>query len=263
MNDMQIGIIGGTRGMGKWFAQFLEQERYNVHISGSKTGMNVKKMADHCEVVIVSVPIGVTNAVIEAVGPHMRKDTLLMDLTSLKQEPVRAMLTSSVSEVIGCHPLFGPKIDSMEGQRIVLCPARGEKWVSWLRNVLEKNGAHVMETTPERHDRMMAIVQGLNHFSTMAMGVALSQSGITLSELKGFSTPAFNAKVKIVEKIFCQNPGLYAEILTMNPDIHPFIDMYAKIVTNLKGVIHRGDSGDMTDLIEKHADYFKTGKSDG
>jgi prephenate dehydrogenase len=258
MNDMHIGIIGGMRGMGKWFARFLEKQGFSIHISGRKTGMNVKEMASLCEVVIVSVPIGDTLAVIGDVGPYMRRDSLLMDLTSLKREPVRTMLTSSVSEVIGCHPLFGPEIDSMEGQHVVVCPARGQRWISWLRTVLSKHGAHIVETTPECHDQMMAIVQGLNHFNTVAMGMALSQSGTALSDLKLFSTPAFNAKVKIIEKVFCQNPRLYAEILTMNPDIHPFIEIYAKVVATLKDVIYQDDSGRMTDLIEKAADYLRS-----
>ena len=65
--------------------------------------------------VVVSVPIEVTVKVIEQVGPLMQKDALLMDLTSLKAEPVAAMLRSSVAEVIGLHPLFGPAVDTLAG----------------------------------------------------------------------------------------------------------------------------------------------------
>ncbi len=261
MNNTEIGIIGGTRGMGRWFARFFEKEGYAVHVSGSQTGLSAKEMAESCQIVIVSVPISVTAAVIDALGPHMQKDALLMDLTSLKQEPVRSMLASSVSEIIGCHPLFGPRIDSIEGQNIVLCPARGERWISWLRNVFIKHGACVVETTPEIHDRMMAIVQGLNHFNTVAMGMALAQSGAALSELKPFSTPAFNAKLKIVEKVFRQNPKLYAEILTMNTEISPFVEIYTNIVTEIAGFIHQNNTDGMTDLMQQcreKLDFDKT-----
>jgi prephenate dehydrogenase len=253
----EIGIIGGTRGMGQWFSRFFTAEGYTVHVSGSKTGLNLKDMADRCRVVIVSVPIGVTKAVIEDLGPHMPKDALLMDLTSLKEEPVRTMLASSLSEVIGCHPLFGPGVDSIAGQHVVLCPARGERWIPWIREILIKKGALVVETIPENHDRMMAIVQGLNHFNTVAMGVALARSGISLPELKPFSTPAFDAKVKLIEKIFCGNSLLFAEILTMNPDIHRFMEAYLQIDKEMENLVHGGDAGGMTELIEKYADYFK------
>jgi prephenate dehydrogenase len=219
---------------------------------------DVNEMARACQVVVVSVPISVTNTVIEKVGPHMREDALLMDLTSLKRAPVKAMLESSVSEVIGCHPLFGPQIDSIAGQRIVLCPARVKKWLPWLKDILGRNGALVVETTPEEHDQMMAIVQGLNHFNTIVMGMVLSRTGISISDLMKFATPVFKSKMEIIGKVFCQNPRLYAEIITMNPDVCQLIKSYEKSVAELKNLIDRGDTTGIADLIEEHAAFFKT-----
>jgi len=258
MNDIEIGIIGGTHGMGEWLARFLEAEKYVVHVSGRSAGMSMKEMAERCQVVVVSVPIGVTRATIEAVGPHMPEHSLLMDLTSLKKEPVEVMLESSISEVVGCHPLFGPRIESIEGQHVVLCPGRGERWFSWLREIFSRCGAMVVETTTENHDRMMAIVQGLNHFNTVAMGIALSRSGSTLAEVKSFSTPLFDTKLKVVERVFCQNPRLYAEILTMNPEIHTLIELYESAVTELKRLVQKGDASGVTEMIENHARFFNT-----
>ena len=258
MNDLQVGIIGGTRGMGNWFAGFLKAEGYSVRAFGRKMGTaDIAEMARACQVVVVSVPIGVTCNVIEKVGPYMREDALLMDLTSLKCAPVKAMLESSVSEVIGCHPLFGPQINSIAGQRIVLCPARVKKWLPWLKDILEKNGALVVETTPEKHDQMMAIVQGLNHFNTIMMGLVLSRTGISISELMKFATPIFKTKMGIIEKIFCQNPRLYAEIIAMNPDVCQLIKSYEESVAELKNLIDQGNTADIADVIQNHAVCFK------
>jgi prephenate dehydrogenase len=236
MNDLQIGIIGGTRGMGNWFAGFLKAEGYSVRAFGRKMGTaDVVETARVCQVVVVSVPISVTSTVIE-----------------------KAMLESSVSEVIGCHPLFGPQIDSIAGQRIVLCPARVKKWLPWLKDILGRNGALVVETTPEEHDQMMAIVQGLNHFNTILMGMVLSRTGISISDLMKFATPVFKSKMEIIGKVFCQNPRLYAEIITMNPDVCQLIKSYEKSVAELKNLIDRGDTTGIADLIEEHAAFFKT-----
>jgi prephenate dehydrogenase len=254
MNDVVIGIIGGTRGMGRWLALFLEKEGYQVHVSGRQKGMTVREMAERCNVVIVSVPIGVTTAVIEALGPHMRGDSLLMDITSLKGEPVKAMLKSSSSEVVGCHPLFGPRIRSIAKQNIILCPARGKRWIPWLRDLFHKHGAVVTETTPEIHDRMMAIIQGLNHFNTAAIGIALSRSGVSMADLKPFFTPMFRAKLKIVQRMCSRNPGLYAEILTMNPDILPLLEIYTDGVNKLSELVHCSDTGGISDLVYKCRD---------
>jgi len=113
VKDIEIGIIGGTGGMGRWFAGFFRKEGYTVFVSGRKTGMDIPTMGKKCQGVIVSVPVSITPEVIEQVGPHMKKESLLMDLTSLKGEPVKSMLKSSLSEVIGLHPLFGSAVDSM------------------------------------------------------------------------------------------------------------------------------------------------------
>jgi prephenate dehydrogenase len=258
MNTIQIGIVGGTRGMGNWFANFLEEEGYRVHVFGRNMGTeDIARMADICRVVVVSVPIRVTGAVIEKIGTYVRKDALLMDLTSLKEEPVQAMLKASVSEVVGCHPLFGPHVGAIAGQRVVLCPARGDHWLPWLKGILEKSGASVVETTPEIHDRMMAIIQGLNHFDTIMIGLALSRTGVSFSELCRFATPAFAAKVEIIRKVFCQNPILYADIVSINPNIHEFIETYEQGMAELKELIYQGNASDIADMIEKCASFFK------
>jgi len=198
-----------------------------------------------------------TREVIEKVGPHMRKDSLLMDLTSLKKEPVKAMLESSVSEVIGCHPLFGPKVDSPAGETIVLCPARSIRWISWLTDMLKKGGITVVETTPERHDRMMALVQGLSHFNTIVMGLVLSEAGVAGEELMKFATPAFRGKMEIMARLFCRNPALYADILTMNPESEGLIDAYERTVGMLKNMMRGRDAAGVTGAIERHAPLFR------
>jgi prephenate dehydrogenase len=251
MKDFEIGIIGGTRGMGRWFADYLIGQGYAVHVSGRTTGMGVAEMAARCRVVVVSVPIGVTIEAISQIGPFMPRDSLLMDLTSLKAEPVSAMLKFSPSEVIGCHPLFGPQVPSIEKQNIVLCPARTGKWLSWLRDVMKKGGALLVETTPECHDELMAVVQGLNHLNTIMMGMALSNTSAPLSQLDRFTTPFFDAKAKMIEKIFSDNPRLYAEIICENPGRGRIVEFYERLLAEIKPVILRGDAEALTSLLQE------------
>ncbi len=158
---------------------------------------------------------------IEQVGPLMPEESLLMDFTSLKEEPVKAMLRSSCCEVIGLHPLFGPEIKALAGHNIVICPARTKKWLPRIKAVFKKSRARIIETTPERHDEWMALVQVLNHLNTITMGLALKRSGSDLKELYPVSTPAFDAKMELLKKIFGPNAGLYTQIITHNPHIRP------------------------------------------
>jgi len=242
MNPFEIGIIGGTGGIGRWFAAFLASEGHPVRVVGRKTDLTLRDLAERCRVVIVAVPIGVTREVIDRVGPLLDPGALLMDLTSFKAAPVRAMLDASTAEVIGCHPLFGPDVPSLRGQNVAICPARGERWLPWLRNTLEKGGARIVETTPERHDRMMALVQALNHLDTIVLGLTLREAGVSPAELEPFTTPIFRTKAAIVERVFGAGPSLYAELIAGNPHTEELLAIYETQLTRIKALLARKDT---------------------
>jgi prephenate dehydrogenase len=246
---IEIGIIGGTGGMGHIFARIFRNAGYTVHVSGRKTGLDIPQMAETCQVVIVSVPIEVTVEIIEQVGPLMGKDGLLMDLTSLKTEPVHAMLRSSAAEVIGLHPLFGPGVDTLAGHRIVICPARAGHWLVWVRDILTKQGALLIEMTPERHDDLMAMVQALNHLNSIAMGMVMKAWGTDLAALETVATPMFSQKLAIIKELFTHNPGLYAEIITRNPASTRIIEIYQQTISDLATVIQKKDAKAFTQLM--------------
>ncbi len=145
---------------------------------GGREGMSLPELAERCRIVIVSVPIAATAEVIRQVGPLLPDDSLLMDFTSLKEEPVREMLAATQAEVIGCHPLFGPDCPSLEGQNVILCPGRGNVWLAWLEAFFAKGRARITLTNPKEHDRMMSLVQGLTHLETLLMGLTLKDSGV-------------------------------------------------------------------------------------
>jgi prephenate dehydrogenase len=131
---------------------------------------------------------------------------------------VELMLANSRADVIGCHPLFGPGVDDASGENVILCKARGRKWIGWFRNILEKNGLVVTEETPEEHDKIMAIVQVLNHLNTISLGLTLTETGISLEKISKYTTPIFQTKLGIIKKVFTESPGLYADIIANNPD---------------------------------------------
>ncbi|HOW57268.1 MAG TPA: prephenate dehydrogenase/arogenate dehydrogenase family protein [Smithellaceae bacterium] len=253
MKDISIGIIGGTGGMGRWLADLLQKGGYQVIVLGRKTKMPLDELTSSCAVVVVSVPIAATADVIKQVGPLMPAKSLLMDLTSLKKEPVELMLANSQAEVIGCHPLFGPNMENPAGQNIVLCQARGNKWYDWLKKLWLANGLQVLETSPERHDAIMAIVQALNHLNTITLGLALAETAIPLNEIKKYSTPIFQTKEAIVKKIFTESPLLYKDIIIRNPDVGKILDIYDKALADIRRAIQSRNSDEFKDLLEKTA----------
>jgi prephenate dehydrogenase len=173
-----------------------------------------------------------------------------MDIASLKEKEVAAMLTSTSADVVGCHPLFGPRVRSLKELNIILCPARGKVWLEWLTDLFKKKGATVTITTPTQHDEMMAVVQALNHFHTLTMGLALQGAGISLTELSAYMTPAFATKIGLIEKV-CANPHLYAEIIIGNPHAKRLIDDYVKLVGKQGNIVAQNDGEKLAKLIQR------------
>jgi prephenate dehydrogenase len=120
-----------------------------------------------CDIVVLAVPVDQLPDTIVELRPHLRPGVVILDVGSVKLGPVetmRALLPDHV-EIIGTHPLFGPQSarDGIKGLKIALCPIRGGSWrriAAFLRRVLELD---VIVTTPDAHDRDMALVQGLTH----------------------------------------------------------------------------------------------------
>ncbi|SEM15507.1 prephenate dehydrogenase [Syntrophus gentianae] len=255
---MEVGIIGGKGDMGRWFGRFFENQGYSVHIADKDEGMSLEEMGKRCSVVLVSVPVSVTTEVIERIGPVMGKDALLMDITSLKVEPVDAMLRCAECDVIGTHPLFGPEVPSMDGYSFVLCPVRpgSGKWLAWLLRILKKNGARLVETSPEEHDRFMGIIQGLNHFNTMTFGLAMTALGTDIEALKPYMTPIFEEKIRIIKEVFSHNARMYSEILTRNPYLPVILESYEQTVKELKNLIDIRDAKTLEKQLQDAGNRF-------
>ena len=253
MKKTTVGIIGGTNGMGRWLADLLIKEDCVVHVTGRKTQMTAVDAAAICDVVVVSVPIAATAGVIGEVGPLLKKDQALMDLTSLKKEPVVLMLAHSEAEVVGCHPLFAPSITEPAGHNIVLCRGRGDAWYAWIKNIFEKTGYTLLERTPDEHDRMMSIVQALNHLNTITLGLAIAETGIPLAEVSQFSTPIFKTKMDIVKKVFTETPELYTEIIAGNPNMDDVLRTYEQVVRDIRGMVKTGDGTKLKSAMETAA----------
>ncbi len=111
-------------------------------------------------------------------------------------------------------------------------------------------GAVVVETSPERHDAMMAVIQGLNHLNTMTLGLVLKEAALDPAELERFSTPAFRTRTAMIEKVFAQNPRLYADIVVGNPALEPLLDLYETVLARLARAVRSGDPEILTAILK-------------
>jgi prephenate dehydrogenase len=253
---MKVGIIGGTGAMGGFFAEVFRRAGHQVRSSGRSTASENRGIAETSDLVMVSVPIRSTVAVIREIAPLLAEDQILCDLTSIKAEPVAAMLESR-AEVVGLHPMFGPSAGSLAGQTIVVTPARcRDETLALFTGIFAGEGAVVTLTTPERHDAMMAIVQGLTHFATLALAETVRRTGMDATEMLAFMSPVYRIELGLVGRILGQDPGLYADILEMNPAVPGVLDEFLRSAADLREIVASGDPEGFEGFFKTNAEWF-------
>jgi len=257
-NDARrVAIIGGAGAMGSFLARFFAEQGHEVLIADVATPLTPEAAADAADVVVVSVPIAVTEEVIGRVGPRVRPGGALMDVTSLKEAPVRAMLGSTDAEVVGLHPMFGPSVGSVHRQVFAVCPGRGERWLGWIRETLLSQGAELVECSPDEHDRAMAVIQVLRHAATMAFGRALRDLGVDIEDSLRFSSPIYRLELIMTGRLFAQSPDLYADLSLGNAHRGPVAEALERAVSQVAGVVRSGDREAFIREFRDVAAYFE------
>ena len=152
MIKMNVGIIGGTDGLGKTLVYYFRDE-FSVFITG-RDHVKGKEVADELnvsyiesnaglanisDILVISVPIEHTSDVIREVAPFMKSGSVMIDVTSVKEEPAKTMaevLPENI-EYIPTHPIFGPRTTFLDNQVIVLTADRKGKWYEKVYRYLE------------------------------------------------------------------------------------------------------------------------------
>lgn len=237
----KVAVIGAKGGMGARMVELFASLGHELLEVDIGTDLTVEEAAQASDVVILSVPIDATEEMIRRVGPLMAEDGLLMDITSVKKWPVASMLDATKCSVVGTHPMFGPGVHTLQRQRVVVCPGRGEQWLAWVEAMFSAKGMVVARSTADAHDRAMSVVQVLNHFCTQVFGLALARSGIGLDETLEFTSPVYLLELYMVARHFAQSADLYAEIEMLNPRTDEVVGHFVQAAKDLAGVIQSED----------------------
>ena len=274
---MNMTIIGGTRGLGRWMAQHLCDD-FDITIT-SRDEASGRKVADElnvgynndnieairdAEIVLFCVPIEHMSKTIEQVAPHAKEGSLLMDVASVKTESYEALKKYAPEnvDILPCHPMFGPRVPNLKRQIIVLTPVenRSEKWFDRVKNFLAKTECEVVVTTPEEHDKYMSIVQGLNHFSYISLASTIRKLNINVKKSRSFSSPVYTIMLDMASRIVYQNPYLYYSIQKNNKETANARKTLIKESIYLSNLIEDGAEEDFVKTIAesaKHIDEYE------
>ncbi|MFT4693579.1 MAG: prephenate dehydrogenase [Francisella sp.] len=241
--NKRICIVGGNGEMGQMtqniFSKYLQ--KYTLTIFDENDWQNPSEKLANQDIVILSVPIFLTNKILKKVVPHISEGTILADYTSIKEEPLNAMLESYSGPIVGLHPIFGPTIENPENQVIVVCDGRFEDKYNFLIKDLAEIGFHIENMTAKAHDEAMTFIQGVEHFSVYCMGLFLKHKNIDIQKMMRLASPVYKMELNIIGRLFSQGPGLYSDIIMSDKQRQETIFEFAELVSTNAKKVANGD----------------------
>ncbi len=245
-----VGIVGSAGAYGRWLRTFFER-RMGLQVLGhdpaDPAGASPEALLDSADVLLFAAPIRATATLIDdyaARAAGREAGRLWLDVTSIKQAPVAAMLRSR-AEVVGLHPMTAPpKAPTLKGRVVVVCEARLSRWRPWLAALLDALEGECVEATPARHDRVMALVQAMEPASHRAQAGVLRSYADTLGAPAGlmpFRSASFELDAAIAARILSLNPAIYEDIQFGNPHAGEVLDRLLAQLGGLRDLVRAGD----------------------
>lgn len=164
---MKIGVIGLGLIGGSIFKS-LKDKYQVVGVSSSVLGENISKDYDSlkdCKIVFVCTPMNATLEILDKLESILPETTIVTDVCSLKEFVSKRKYSF---KFIPSHPMAGTENSGWENSFAGLF--QGAKWVitpidgvimdeqSELEKIIESMGAKIVITTPEEHDKAVALV---------------------------------------------------------------------------------------------------------
>lgn len=254
-DNRHVVVVGGAGQLGSLFVQWFELSGYAVVVIDQHNTAQLNNAVDNAALVLLSVPIAVTESVIKSL-PRLPGDCVLADLTSVKKAPLEAMLAAHAGPVLGLHPMFGPNVATMAKQLIVATPGRDREGSAWLQQQLQTWGAHLEWLSAAEHDESMGLIQVMRHITTFAYGVHLMEEDPSLQQLVKLSSPIYRLELMMVGRLFAQSPALYADIILQNPDNFAMIRRYLQRFEALLGRLETSGRAAFIEDFEKVSAWF-------
>lgn len=208
----KVVVVGGEGALGKRFVDMFERSTYQVSTLDRDDWKNAADIVADAKLVVVAVPIKVTEQVINAL-PQLPQDCVLADLTSLKEAPLKAMLNKHSGPVVGLHPMFGPDVPNFVKQVVVACHGRFPEQYQWLIDQITIWGAVIQDDEAKQHDASMELIQAMRHFTTFVYGKFLTGQDPDLEHLLRLSSPIYRLELAMTGRLFAQDANLYADII--------------------------------------------------
>ena len=256
MTKKKIAIIGSEGQMGKWFSKYFLDMGFEVVAYDSEKEIASKLVTKakslvgailNVDYVILAIPVKRTPETIRLIAKEMKRDSYLIDISSLKLKTVSALskIPDKVSPIC-IHPMFGPGTKKLKGQNIISIPIRDAKKELLTAKSLFPDATFVSIDAAE-HDKKMAMVLGMTHLVNLSLANILSkEENFTLVEKMAGTT--FKAQKILTAGIMTESAELLETIIS-NPEIRRYAEELWKDIGRMLILIQENKSEEIIKYI--------------
>lgn len=254
----KAGAVGRVLGVGR-NRKSLQQA---VELGLIDAEASLEQAAREADIILLAVPVGATQAVLEALRPSLRDHTLITDAGSTKLsvvEAARAALGERIGQFVPGHPIAGAEktgpaaavADLYQGRTVVLTPIDENPMQARRRltRLWEACGARVIVMEPETHDLVLASVSHVPHFlsSVFMWQVASAENSDLRMELAGSGFRDFT-------RIAAGSPEMWRDIFLSNrPAMLSELGEVRKALDHAEQALQAGDATQLHDFLERAA----------
>jgi prephenate dehydrogenase len=252
----KIAIIGAEGQMGKWFSKYFlekgydiigydsEKEILNKSVTKAQSLVGAILTADY---VVLCIPVKRTPETIRLIAKEMKRDSYLIDISSLKTKTAAALSKIPDKVIPICiHPMFGPGTKKLKGQNIISIPIRdAKKEMAVAKSLFEE--ASFVQIDAAEHDKKIAIVLGMPHLVNLALAnIFAKEENFSLVEKMAGTT--FKAQKHLTTGIMTE-PQELIETIISNPEIRRYAEEFWKDIGRMLILIQENKTEEMIKYI--------------
>lgn len=280
-----VGLLGGSLGLVARRDRLAEevvglgrtQKNLDVAlergcIDRAGTSPNVLAGAD---LVVLATPIGMLPRSASAVAAHLAPGAIVTDVGSSKAGVVEACTKAlgARARFVGSHPIAGMETsgagaareDLFAGARCVVTPvaATDADALEQVRALWIALGMHVDETSPDEHDRVLALTSHLPHVAAWALARTVADARGSGPDPIQFSGPSLRDMTRIAGA----STEMWRDILLANADsVLAQVDSFRAHVDDLAVAVGKRDGPAVDEILKAAADFRRalvSSSSDG
>jgi prephenate dehydrogenase len=235
----EIAIIGAGGRMGSWITKYFVNNKnfsikvYDKNMDSIERQVNIKIEIDFnmcikdSDIVILCIPLRISPQMIAECSQKMKPNSVLIDISSIKSKSFKSLakIQNSISPIC-IHPMFGPGASHTSRLKTIFIPVRNyTKEVEFVRQLFPNFEILPIENAI-KHDHIMAVVLGLNHYMNIIFADVISSH--IYKNLEFYSGNTFRIQYILAESILNDDTDLLNSLFIENPFIKKEIKNFHK-----------------------------------